>query len=152
MNDLLIAAVGGILTALIAYPLGRVQGRQQTGFEERAKVMVELRRRLLAADKVLAFASTHTDQTLSSRLQDELLDKIGSLGDYYQENNLWLDHPLEEKLARIIRGYDDQARALVTGHHGIPPPPHLQGMEPEEVYEEVRKWYRDEGSPEATRR
>jgi hypothetical protein len=119
-----------------------VQGRQQTVFEERAKVIVELRGRLLAADKALALAWTYTDQ---SHIQDELLDKIGSLGDYYEENNIWLDQQFKEKIAGIVQAYDEQVRALVTGRRGIPPPPHLQGMEPKEIYKEVWRWYLAEG-------
>jgi len=107
--------------------------------------MAELRRRILAADKALFFASTYTNQPLNSRLQDELLDKTVSLGDYHQGQSVWLDERLNAKIARIVGGYDEHARALVTGHQGIPPPPHLRGMDPEEVYEEVRKWYWDEG-------
>ena len=80
-----------------------------------------------------------------ARVRDELLEKVGSLGDYYEENNVWLDHRLKEKIASIVRGYDDQARALFTGHHDIPAPPHFQDMAPEEVHEEVMKWYLVEG-------
>jgi hypothetical protein len=82
-----------------------VQGRQQTVFEEQAKVMAETRRRILAADKALFFASTYTDKELGARLQDELLDKVGSLGDYHQEQSVWLDERLNAKIARIVGGY-----------------------------------------------
>ena len=132
MNELLIAAVGAIISALIAYPLGRTQGKQQTVFEEQAKIMVELRRRLLAADEELFFASTFTEE--NTCVQDDLGDKILALGDYLEENSVWLDKRLNAKIARIVSGYDDQSRALVTGHHGIPPPPHLRDMDAEEVY------------------
>ena len=53
MNELLIAVVGAILSALVAYPLGRAQGKQQTVFEEQAKIMVELRRLVMEVDKAL---------------------------------------------------------------------------------------------------
>ncbi|MDQ5827941.1 MAG: hypothetical protein M3441_27740 [Chloroflexota bacterium] len=142
MNELLIAVVGAILSALVAYPLGRAQGKQQTVFEEQAKIMVELRRLVMEVDKALFFAATFPDEKDS---QDELGDKIVALGDYHQEKCIWLDRELNTKIGRIIGGYDDQARALVTGHHGIPPPPHLRGMDTEGVYEKVRKWYWDEG-------
>jgi hypothetical protein len=144
VNELLSAAVGAIVTALIAYPLGRVQGKQQTVFEEQAKVMVELRKRLLAADEALFFAATFADEE-NTRDQDELGDKILALGDYHEEKRVWLDERLNAKVDRIVGGYDGQSRALVTGRHGIPPPPQLRGMDAEEVYEEVRKWYWDEG-------
>jgi hypothetical protein len=144
MNDLLIAAVGAIVSAVVAYPLGRVQGKQQTVFEEQAKIMAELRRRLMAADKALAFASAFADED-DPRYRDELLEQVGSLGDYYQDNNVWLERRLKEKIARIVRGYDDQAQALITGHQDILAPRQYQGMTPEEVHEEVLEWYLGEG-------
>ena len=144
MSDLLSAAVGAIIAALVTYPLGRTQGRQQTVFEEQAMVMAELRRRLLAADKALAVASAFADDE-GSQYQDELLEKVGSMGDYYEENNVWLDRRLKEKIASIVRVYDDQARALFTGHHDIPTPRQYQGMTPKEVHAEVLEWYLVEG-------
>jgi hypothetical protein len=146
MNELLVgllvAVVGAALSALIAYPLGRAQGKQQTVFEEQAKVMAELRELVMETDKALFFAATFPHEEDS---QDELGNKIVALGDYHRKKSVWLDRQLNAKLERTISGYDDQARALVTGHHGIPPPPHLRGMDEEGVYEEVKKWYWDEG-------
>jgi hypothetical protein len=62
VNELLIAVVGAILSALVAYPLGRAQGKQQTVFEEQAKIMVELRRLVMEVDKALFFAATFPDE------------------------------------------------------------------------------------------
>ena len=142
MNELLVAAVGAVLSALVAYPLGRAQGKQQTVFEQQAKVMAELRRLVIEADKALVFSSAFPEKEIS---QNELGEKVVALGGYHQENSVWLDRRLNAKIERIIGSYDDQARALVTGHHGVPPPPHLEGMDAEGVYKEVRKWYWDEG-------
>jgi hypothetical protein len=141
MNDLLIV-VGAALSAVIVYPLGRAQGKQQTVFEEQAKVMAELRRRVLELDEAMFFASTFPEERNN---QDELLDKIGAVGDYHQEKSVWLDKRLNAKIENLIRGYDDQARALVTGKDGIPPPPHLREMDTEGVHREVERWYSNEG-------
>lgn len=142
MSEMLAAAVGVVLSALIAYPLGRVQGRQQVVFEQQAKILAELRRLVIEADKALFFASTFPED---DNHQDELGEKINALGDYHQQHSVWLDRQLNAKIAEIIGGYDDQARALITGRHEIPPPPHLERMDTEQVHEEVRKWYWDEG-------
>ena len=142
MNELLAAAVGAILSALVAFPLGRTLGKQQTVFEQQAKVMAELRRLVIEPDRTLFFASTSPHE---EEFQKELGNQIVSLGDYHRVNCVWLDRRLNAKIEGIIGGYDDQARALVTGRHEIPPPPYLEGMDAESVYEEVRKWYWGEG-------
>jgi hypothetical protein len=53
VNDVLVGLVVAAVSALIAYPLGRVQGKQQTVFEEQARVMAELRRLVMEADDAL---------------------------------------------------------------------------------------------------
>jgi len=53
---LLVAAVGAAVSTLIAYPLGQAQGKQQTIFEEQAKVMMELRTLVMETDEALFFA------------------------------------------------------------------------------------------------
>jgi hypothetical protein len=102
VKELLVAAVGAVLSALVAYPLGRIQGKQQTVFEQQAQVMAELRRLVIETDQALVFASAFPEKEQS---HDELSAKVVALGDYHREKSIWLDRQLNTKIERIVGSY-----------------------------------------------
>lgn len=113
MSDLLVplltAVVGVILSALIAYPLGRVQGRQQTLYEEQVKIISEVRKLVLEIDEALWDATHRPD--VEPRKQ-ALNNNIAALDSYHQEKRVWLYPPQNAKITAIIKGYGAQAHRL----------------------------------------
>jgi hypothetical protein len=113
MSELLVAlisvAVGAILTAVIAYPLGRTQGRQQTLYEEQVKIISEIHRLVRKTEEAM-FSAAHRPG-----MEDdwkELWKSISALGSFHRDKSIWLYPPQNAKITAIIRGYEEQANKL----------------------------------------
>jgi len=106
---LLAAAVGAILTAVIAYPLGRMQGRQQTLYEEQVKIISEIRRLVRKTEEAM-FRATHRPD-MEDHWQ-ELWKSISALGSFHRDKSIWLYPPQNAKITAIIEGYQEQANKL----------------------------------------
>lgn len=130
---ILTAVVGAALSALIAYPLGRTQGKQQTLHQEQVKVIAEIRRLLLEADEALWLAAMRPDD---EDFRDGMFGKIARLGQYHREKDIWLDRNLNDKISAIADGYMEQASKLFDASS------QSEAFELEEhrASEEVNRW------------
>jgi hypothetical protein len=128
MTDSLIALMGavagGVVSAIVAYPLGAWQARKQTVREERIKVLIELRR--LVRDLEDDFYSLAVVRPNDQALSDAVWHKIVYLRDYYRDKMIWFDVKADSKVVALPAAYLQKIREL-------------RGQEAEAV-EEVRRW------------
>jgi hypothetical protein len=109
LTPFLVALVGVVASAVIAYPLGRAQGRQQTLHEEQVKIMVELRRRLGEVDALLWVAAMRADD---EEFRMAFFKKLGELGDYHHEKCIWLKQRLNTRIEEMIEAYEKQGEKI----------------------------------------
>jgi len=102
---ILAAAVGAMLSAVIAYPLGRIQGRQQTLYEEQVKIISEIRRLVLKTDAALSSAISRPDQ---EEYVKALGESVRALSDSYGDKSIWLYPSQNAKIGALVKGYRDQ--------------------------------------------
>lgn len=131
-----------LVAVFLAYVLGRRQEREQTRYQESAKVVIELRRKmreimdsfpyplLERTESPLGFLPTYPlYRWLRSMRAVQRLDEFASLlllyyklrdlGGYYEANEPWLSPEIREKAGPVLRSIAEQTMMLYSagGHY-----------------------------------
>jgi hypothetical protein len=124
-----------LVAVFLAYVLGQRQGREQTRYQESAKVVIELRRKM--RDTMESFPYPILDQELDPldflptaplyrwlrdtrtvrRLEEFawlllLYRKVRDLGGYYEANEPWLSPDIREKVGPVLKSISEQTIIL----------------------------------------
>jgi hypothetical protein len=132
-----------LVAVFLAYALGRRQGRAQTRYQESAKVVIELRRKmrdtmesfpyplLERGQDPLDFLPTtplyhwlrrrSTVQRLEEFVWLMLLGRrLRDLGGYYEANEPWLSPEIREKVGPVLKSIAEQTMILYTASGRYP--------------------------------
>lgn len=124
-----------MVAVFLAYALGRRQGKEQTRYQERARVVIELRRKMRDTMDSFPFPALTREQdpldflpttplyrwlrdTRTARRLGEfvalvlLSRKFSDLSDYYEANEPWLSPEMREKADPVLRSISEQALVL----------------------------------------
>jgi hypothetical protein len=96
VSDLLVSILNLIGGGVVGYIVGVRQGRKQTQYEQRVRVVTEVRKRLREARRDFANMATPPEYRLAEEPfgPDEVEEagkKLDSLADYVEDNANWLD-------------------------------------------------------------
>ncbi len=101
-------ALGAVLGALVAFPLGKRQGRDQVRYQQRTEAAVQWRQRVLeTVDELealnVAYESgeyrTRADRVARSR---SVYDKVVGLHTYYEQTEPWLEQKTRDTVKPVI--------------------------------------------------
>jgi hypothetical protein len=108
MTELWTALLGAIVGAVIAYPLGKRQGREQTVYEERTKTVIQIRHLLREVQsKIYEWSIPYEseyrlDSYPSRRIQGQtIFQEVEDLRTYYAAQEPWLDSQTRETFREI---------------------------------------------------
>ena len=106
---LIVAAVGAVLTAVIAFPLGIARGKRQTRHNEQVRIVDEIRRDILDMVPTLRLAAVTQDETWRM----DLKSKRDNIQNYYRDNSVWLTPRRAKRIGDIIDGYVGEANRVL---------------------------------------
>jgi hypothetical protein len=96
VNDLLVSILNLIGGGVVGYIVGVRQGRKQTQYEQRVRVVTEVRKRLREARRAFANMATPPEyripaEPFGAEEVEEAGKRLDALADYVEDNADWLD-------------------------------------------------------------
>jgi hypothetical protein len=108
VTELLTVLLGAVVGAVIAYPLGKRQGRAQTVYEERARTVIQIRHMLRELQAQIyewsiPYESEYRLDIYPSRLAQgqRIFQQVEDLRTYYAAQEPWLDARTRETFREI---------------------------------------------------
>ncbi len=102
-----------LIVAVLAFYLGKEQGREQTRFVKRAEVMNELRARIFDVRNNMGSLASLQQSPGRESLSESLTAKVYDLVFYRRKEGLWLPPEVEGTVDEILDTFTDVASLLL---------------------------------------
>lgn len=102
-----------LIVAVLAFYLGKEQGREQTRFVKRAEVMNELRARIFGVRNNMGSLASLQQSPGRESLSESLTAKVYDLVFYRRKEGLWLPPEVEGTVDEILDTFTDVASLLL---------------------------------------